>query len=211
MGGTLAGLKQLVSYSSSSPLPPTFQRDPTSRSSETTEGLWKAGGKAEVRTDQPTTYSGTSTFSQKRKMSQSTPDTYPAKTTQLMAHLEDSTATGHVFCLQSTSPHQSDSTYATLMCLSHHLSHTLYRKERPQHPSQNPIMPCSSGKEQASQICSITTPGPCLPKHRDGMKAKHFPGMIQHMPKAGLPAHYTKDLCPLPSDCQPHVLASEDL
>ena len=97
------------------------------------------------------------------------------------------------------------------MHLSCHLSCTLYRKEGPPHPSQGLTMPCSTSKGPTSTTHSNTMPGIPSPKHKDGMKARRFAGVIQHMPQAGKPARYAKDLCPLPSLWCPHVLASERL
>jgi hypothetical protein len=182
-----------------------------SKSSETTEGSSKVGGKAGVGINRPTIYSEMSTSSRKRKASQSTLDMYPAKTTQPMARPEGSMASGHIFSPRSPSPNQSNSISATSMRLSHLLSRALYKKEGPRHPSQNSSVPCSIGTEQTSKICSTTTPGPHSPRRKDGTTGKRFPAAIQHTPKTGIPARYAKDLCPLPSDRRPHVLASERL
>jgi hypothetical protein len=55
------------------------------------------------------------------------------------------------------------------------------------------------------------TPGPPLPRHKNGSTGEHFTHTVQFTPKAGRPTRYAKDLCPLPSTRCPHVLASEHL
>ena len=41
--------------------------------------------------------------------------------------------------------------------------------------------------------------------------ADHFPQAVQHTARVARPAHYAKDLCPIPSPRRPHMLASERL
>ena len=97
------------------------------------------------------------------------------------------------------------------MRLLRQLSRALYNKGKPQHPSQDLIV-CRSNKDvQQLMLHSNSTPGPLSPRHRGGSTGKCFSHTVQYTPKAGKPAQYAKDLCPLPSARRPHVLASERL
>jgi len=88
---------------------------------------------------------------------------------------------------------------------------SLYSKERPQFPFQESIAHRSNKNAQQLTVHSSSMPGPLSPKHRGGLTGDRFPWAIQYTPKMVKPAHYTKDLCPLPSTRRPHVLASKCL
>ena len=144
-------------------------------------------------------------------MSISTQDTYPAKRTQQTAPPEASTIIAPSSSLQSSFPRCSDNTYVTLMRLSHQLSRTLYSKERPQFPFQDPIVPLSSKSGQLLTMHSSSMPGPHSTRLKGGPMGDRFPQAVQYTTRAAKPARYAKDLCPIPSPRCPHVLASECL
>ena len=154
------------------------------------------------------TSSGTSTASWKQT-SLSTHDTFPAKKIQQTVHPEGSTTIAPSSSQQSPYPYSSDNMYVTSMHLSYQLSHALYNKGKPQHPSQDLIMCHSNKNVQQLTPHSNGMPGPPSPRHRGGSIGKHFSHTVQYTPKAGKPAWYTKDLCPLLSTRHLHVLASD--
>ena len=147
----------------------------------------------------------------KCRTSISTQDTYPAKRTQQKAPLEASAIIAPSSSLQSSFPRHSDNTYVTLTCLSHQLSQTLYSKERPQFPFQNPIAPLSSKSGQPLTMHSSSMPGPCSTRLKGGPMGDHFPQAVQYTARLAKLAQYAKDLYPIPSPRCPHVLASERL
>ena len=149
--------------------------------------------------------------SRKRKASTSTHDTFPAKKTLRMVLPEESTTTALSSSLLASFPLRSDNTYATLTCLSHQLSRSLYSKEKPQQPSQDLTAHPSSRGKQTLTVHSKITQGLLSPRHKAGPMVNRFPRAVQPMPNVARPARYMTDLCPLPSPRRPHILASERL
>jgi len=210
-GKTLDGLRPLGLNFSSSPSYHLATAVLTSRFMETTTELSKDGGKGKARTSRRISSSGTSTLPLGFRSVPYTQGMYPAKTTQLMSHLEEYTCQQHLFCPSYPSP-QSCATSSQTLTLNSPLQALISTAHQAPCPSliiYSPIMNMlqstlswiigeksfSSAPLTASQESHVWS-APLLP----------FPPA-----KHQWPAPYRKNLTPLPSPLWPHCPANQRL